>query len=113
MEKLLIGAIAALILLALIPVRDAPFTASNSDPVAVVVTNDVEEPKAVHIQLLETESLNGSELIIAQNEEIDNIENTEIETDQETADSDRAVFISIGSMILLGILLLLTPLRKF
>lgn len=112
MEKLLIGAIAALILLALIPIKDTTTTAINADMAITTVSNDIEEPETVLVQLNEIDILDSSEPIIAQSTEIENIANSEIEIDQETADSDRVVFISIGSMILIGILLMLTPLRK-
>lgn len=108
MEKLFFGTITVLILMAFISIQLAPFTVANITPVTTI-TNDAEDPQALLIWLVETEQLNSSELTFAENIETVN-EVTEIK--QETGDNERGVFISIGSLVLIGILLLLPPIKK-
>ena len=104
MEKLLIGAIAVLILLAFIPIKTAPISEENVTPDMVEINNDAVELQTLLTGLVETIELDNSEFTLAENMETDN---EVTEKKQETRDNDRGVFISIGSLILIGILLLL------
>lgn len=104
MEKLLIGAIAGLILLAFIPIKDTPATEANMTPVSDTITNDTIDPQALFISLNEIQKADYTDFTKSERKDADN---EDIEKDQETEDTDRVVFISIGSMVLIGILLLL------
>jgi hypothetical protein len=104
MEKLLIGAIAVLILLAFTPIKSATFNMANMTSVTTAINQDADEPQVLLIQSVEINESDDSELTQA-----DYIETgiEAIETKQEKGDSDRVVFISIGSLLLIGIILLL------
>ena len=99
MEKLLIGAIAVLILLAFTPIKSTTFHVANMNPATTEINYETERTQSVLVQLNETNELNNSELTVAENEVI--------EINQETGDTDRVIFISIGSLLLVGFLLLL------
>ncbi|TVR14539.1 MAG: hypothetical protein EA391_12565 [Balneolaceae bacterium] len=104
MEKLLIGAITVLILLAFVPIKSAPFNVENVTPVMVEINNDAVEHQTLLIGLVESIELDNSELTLAENM----VTGNEVtEKKQETRDNDRGVFISIMSLILIGILILL------
>ena len=62
MEKLLIGAIAVLVLLAIIPIKSEPFTVTNMTPVTATIINEKDETQALFIRLVETKELDNSEL---------------------------------------------------
>jgi spermidine/putrescine-binding protein len=104
MEKLLIGAIAVLILLAFTPIKSATFNVANLTSVTTAINQDAEEPQVLLIRSDEVYDSVDSEISQAEYNET-GIE--AIETKQETGDSDRVVFISIGSLLLIGIILLL------
>jgi hypothetical protein len=103
MEKLLISAITVLILLAFTTIGSATFTVANSTSVPAAISNDAEEPKTLFIQVLEFNESNN--LVLNQ---VDDLVNTVEVKDikQDTSDSDRVVFVTIGSLVLIGILLL-------
>lgn len=104
MDKLLIGAIIALILLALIPIKSDSFDFTNLDPVSATIADDAEENQSLLIHLAETNQMDNSELMQAESVETGN---EEMEIEPEMAGSDRGIFISIGSILLFGIILLL------
>ena len=108
MEKILIGTITALLLLAFIPIKSATFNAADMTLANAELNNNTEEIQALLIQLGDSNEFNNSELMLAENKET---ENKIIEKKQETGTSDRGAFIFVGSMVMIGILLLLPPLK--
>ncbi|MCC5942126.1 MAG: hypothetical protein JJU37_11355 [Balneolaceae bacterium] len=104
MEKLLIGAITVLILLAVVPIKSATFNVANETSATTSISNEAEESQSLLIRLDDTLELVNSDLKPTENMEAD----SEVsENKEETETSDRGVFLSIGSMLLIGILILL------
>jgi hypothetical protein len=108
MEKLLIGIIIVLISLAFVPIKSEPFIVANMTQATNLKTNDKDETQALVIRLVETKKMDNSVLVQTENSEygID-----AIEIKQETGVNDRGIFISIGSLVLIGIFLLLPPFK--
>ncbi len=124
MNKLLIGAIIALLLLALLPIKSEPFTfintvsASNTETVSASIADYSKEMQKPLIQMIEsdqrnesiqineTDPMENSVLTLAENEASD-YEVIAVEVEQEITDDDRGIFISIGAILLFGILLIL------
>lgn len=118
MNKLLIGTIVVLMLLALLPIKSEPFSFTNMEQVAATLTDDSEDFQTLTFPLtplnqdVDTDAdenlsqMDPFEMTLAENMEAD-YESSETMAEQETEDSDRGIFISIGSIILFGILLLL------
>ncbi len=104
MEKLLIGAIAVLILLTFTPIKSATYHVAATSSVTAAINQDAETPQTLLIRSVEMNELDDAEITQTEIKE-NGIE--VIESKQETGDNDRVVFISIGSMLLIGIILLL------
>jgi hypothetical protein len=104
MGKLLVGITTVIILLVCNPMKSAPIIESESNQVTAAITNDIENNQVFLVRAVNATELNNSELTQTGNLQI---ENAVIESEQTTGDSDRVVFVSIGSLVLLGIFLLL------
>lgn len=117
MNKILIGSIIVLILLALFPGKSEPFSFSNFDQVTDTLANDADETKQPLIHLAQSNLMDNSVLTMAENmdEDTEVVEAEQgLEQEQVTEYNDRSLFISIGSILLFGILLLLPlHLQKF
>lgn len=93
--------------MAFIPIQ---FPVTNMTPDKTVITNDTEIPQALFIRLMEITELDNSELTQSENNENGN---EVAERKQDREDNERGVFISIGSLVFLGIFLLLPSTKTF
>jgi hypothetical protein len=104
MEKLLVGFTIVIILLACIPMKSVSITESEMNQVNATITYESDSKQIIYLQVVNAMELNNSELVQTKNLEI---EYAVIESNQVAGYSDRGVFISIGSLVFLGIFLLL------
>jgi hypothetical protein len=103
MKKILVSGLTALMLIAFVPVQGAAFSDTNKAPVSD--TNTLIMRQQVLIERLdEIKEMDKSELTRSEKKELRN-EVREIK--QEIRGSNRGVFISVGSLVLIAILLIL------
>jgi type II secretory pathway component PulM len=107
-NTLLISAITVVILLVLIPIVLNPPAEAKIAPMQSTLEIEKVEIQSIPDQLRETKELDKYELASTETS-LTIIEANLI--NQEKTDSDRNIFISIGSLVLIGILLLL-PYKK-